>query len=154
MKNILLGLSGIVVLSLTAASLTWLIVGEPDRSVPCDPESLEQGQVCFSEVQSWEKGSYLWVDARNRKLWEKNGVEGSVLLTDDNAEDYDVLEQNFAETAFRGGDSYQRIVVYCGAKGCETSKEIAKSLRNKFTSMMDFEVYVLFGGWKAFPVEE
>ncbi|MDA7519270.1 rhodanese-like domain-containing protein, partial [Akkermansiaceae bacterium] len=147
------GLVGIFLLSVGGAFLTWWVTGPPDRRVACDSGSLEAGEICLADVLKWEKESILWVDARTRALWKKNGAEGSILLTDDNAEDYDELEGNFVEAAFREGDPYHRIVIYCGDKGCGSSKAIAAAIREKFAEMMGFEVYVLYGGWKALAAE-
>lgn len=149
MKATLVGFIGILALSILSASVTWWLVGPPDRSVTCDPKSLEAGQICLSDVREWEEGSYLWVDARPRKLWQKNGVEGSVLLTDDDKEDFMALEDDFMQAAFREGDPYPRVIIYCGEKGCGSSKAVAAKIREKFADALGCEVFVLYGGWKA-----
>ncbi len=153
MKSLLIGLSGIIALSLTATSVTWWVRGAPDRAIVCDPESLKAGEVCFSEVKEWQKDSYLWVDARPRKLWKKNGVIGSVLLTDDNEEDYMALQGNFMLSLTGGSEPYQRVVIYCNEEGCGSSKAIATSIRKDFGEAFGLEVYTLFGGWKALAAE-
>lgn len=153
MKRLIFGALAISLLSLGAAALTWWIVGPPDRSVPCNTSNLEKGHVCLETVLSWEAGSYLWVDARLRNIWSKNGVPGSVLLTDDNTEDYDSLIDRFMTAVFREGDIYPKVVIYCNEAGCGSSKAIANQLREGLASDLGFEVYVLHGGWKALATE-
>ncbi|MDB4353859.1 rhodanese-like domain-containing protein [Akkermansiaceae bacterium] len=154
MKKVILGVVGLGLLAVFAATATWKIVGSPDRSVPCAVDELDVGEVCLSEVKKWADGTYLWVDARPRALWQKNGISGSVLLTDDNEEDFLTLEEKFMQVAYREGDPFQKVVIYCNEEGCGSSKAIAKGLREKFTEMMGFEVFVLYGGWKALAAAE
>jgi rhodanese-related sulfurtransferase len=149
MKIFLMGVFGIVAVASVGALATWQVAGPPDRTIACSEDLLEEGQICLSEVQRWDNQSYLWVDARPREKWKKNGVEGSVLFTDDNKEDYLALEEAFMFAANRDGDPYQRIVIYCNEEGCGSSKAIADILRRNFAEMMGFDVYVLYGGWKA-----
>ena len=151
--NSLVGTIVIGAVSLFAAGVTWWIVGPPNRSVPCDPESLDSGHVCLETVQSWGEDACLWIDARPRALWEKNGVPGSVLLTDDNQEDYFELEEEFMSALFNGGEIYPHVVIYCNEAGCGSSKAIAKNLREGSASQFGFEVHVLHGGWKALASE-
>lgn len=149
MKMFLMGSFGIVALASLGALGTWKIVGPPDRSITCSEDLLEDGQICLSEVQGWDNQSYLWVDARPRNIWKKNGVEGSILFNDDVNEDYLALEETFMFAASREGDPYRTIVIYCSEEGCKSSETIASVLREKFAEMMGFDVYVLYGGWKA-----
>ncbi|MDE0861389.1 MAG: rhodanese-like domain-containing protein [Akkermansiaceae bacterium] len=149
MKMFLMGAFGIVALASLGALGTWQIVGPPDRSITCSEDLLEDGQICLSEVQGWDNQSYLWVDARPRNIWENNGIEGSILLTDDDAEDFLALEEAFMQAVYREGDPFLRVLIYCNEEGCGSSKAIAALLKEKFAEMMGFDVYVLYGGWKA-----
>lgn len=141
------------VLSCGAALMTWWLVGPPDRSVSCEEEELTSGYVCLKTVKSWGEGRCLWVDARPRKLWEKNGVSGSVLLTDDHMEDYDHLYHKFMNAVFNNGEIFPYVVIYCNEEGCGSSKAIAKQLRDEVAADLGFKVYVLHGGWKALAAE-
>lgn len=147
------GAALIGILSLAVAGMTWWIVGPPDRSVSCDAEALELGHICLETAKSWEGGSCLWIDARPRELWEKNGVPGSILLTDDSQEDYDLLFEEFMNALFNGGKIYPHVVIYCNESGCGSSKAIAKQLREEVAEDFGFEVHVLYGGWKALAAE-
>ena len=124
-----------------AAGVMWLVTGGPDRTVPCDPATLEDGYVCLETVMTAPEG-VLWVDARPRALWERNGMAGSILLTDDAAEDWDSLLAEAGERLVTA----ERVVVYCGQEGCGSSKAVAAKIRE---SGLAPEVKVLFGGWKA-----
>lgn len=141
-------------LSLCVATLSWWLTGPPDRSVPCDEETLELGYVCLKTVKAWGEGEYLWVDARTRELWNRNGVLGSVLLTDDSNEDYFELENQFMDSLFNEGEIYPNVVIYCNASGCETSQSLANKLREEVAADFGFKVHVLHGGWKALAAEE
>lgn len=154
MKKFIGGLLMIGLLSLVAAGLTWWIIGPPDRSIPCEQIELVKGDVCLKTVLTWEADSYLWVDARPRKLWKKNGVNGSVLFTDDKNEDEFELIEAFMNAVFRDGHIFPKVIVYCNESGCESSKSIAVKLRDEYGMNLGFEVYVLHGGWKALAAEE
>lgn len=144
-----IGALGVGALSVIAAAITWKVVGPPDRSIPCTEELLKPGQVCLETVNEWEKGSFLWVDARPRHLWERNGMEGAILLTDDNEENFDELDAGFMMAVFGDGTPFEKVVIYCNEEGCGSSEAIATHLRNSHAQSLGFEVYVLYGGWKA-----
>jgi hypothetical protein len=55
--------------------------------------SLPEYFVCLSTIRELNPDQILWVDARPRKQWEENGVDGSILLNDQ--EDWIDLEFNF-----------------------------------------------------------
>ncbi len=84
----------------------------------------------------------VWVDARPRKDWEKNGVPGSLLWNLDPAEDMQAFE---AEAAMKIAMT-PKVIVYCGDENCGVSRQIAERIR-----AMDLgaEVFVLHGGWRA-----
>ena len=153
MKKLMSGFLALGLLSLGAAGLTWWVVGPPDRSVFCEESELEKNEVCLKTVLSWEADSYLWVDARPRGRWEKNGVSGSVLVTDDQDEDEFELIESFMTAVFRDGNVFPKVIVYCNESGCESSRSIAARLRNEYGVNLGFEVYVLHGGWKALAAD-
>ena len=150
MKHLLVSLIGICVLSATAAVVTYWVVGPPDRTVTCDPDSLDEHHVCLATVREWPAEELLWVDARPRKDWEKDGLEGSVLVND--VEEWLDLEFEFLAKLNEGSRS--KVVVYCNQSGCGSSKYVAKRLRERFAQDFGFEVFVLEGGFKALMSEE
>lgn len=133
-------LAAVAFISLTAAGGTYLIKGAPVRGYICDPAILKPGEVCLEQIPADAK--VVWVDARLRKDWEKNGLPGSVLWNLDPAEDMQVFE---AETAMRIMET-PKVVVYCGDENCGISSQVAERIR---ALGLDAEVSVLRGGWRA-----
>ena len=131
----------VLAIALVAAGVTWGVIGGPDRSVRCEVGTLKEGWVCFAELEDeWDE--ILWIDARSRAEWQRNGIKGSVLLTDHNEENWDDLLAEAAERVFGAS----RVVVYCNETGCGSSQAVAEKLRSlQLTERVD----VLFGGWKA-----
>jgi rhodanese-related sulfurtransferase len=138
----------IAAVSLLGALTVWLVKGPPER--------LTDDEVELSTVTGDWGGRVLWVDARKREEWRRNGVEGSVLINLDAAEDFDSM---VAEALPRLAEA-KRIVVYCGDSGCGTSREVSKLLceyglgvkgdrKNSDPEAHGPEIYVLHGGWDA-----
>lgn len=127
-------------IAVAAAGATWLVKGPPVRAVICDPATIAPDEVCLSEVPP--DAPILWVDARSRADWLKNGIPGSVLWNLDPDEDMAVFE---AETAMRILET-PRVVVYCGDENCGVSRQVADRIR---ALGLGAEVSVLFGGWQA-----
>lgn len=138
--NIGIQMAGIAAISMVAAGASYWIKGAPVRMYFCDVSTLQPGEICLQQILSDD--GLLWVDARSRKDWEKNGVEGSILWNLDPAEDMLTFEAE-ASVQIAGA---QRVVVYCGDENCGISREVAKRIRK-----LDFgpEVVVLRGGWRA-----
>ncbi len=111
--------------------------------VACDPTLLAADEVCLHTVIEDWKNDCIWIDARRRVDWEKDGLPGSLLLTTAQGESFDrLLEQAFPVLA----EKNKRVVVYCGDVGCGTSREIAQRLR-EYQLVPD--VKALHGGWKS-----
>ena len=64
-------------ISLLGAGGTYLVKGPPVRKLACDVTTLKPDEVCLQQIPADAK--VLWVDARTRKEWKKNGLKGSVL---------------------------------------------------------------------------
>jgi rhodanese-related sulfurtransferase len=137
------------ILSSLGAFITFQIVGEPDRSVACEQASLPEYFVCLSTVRELDPDQILWVDARPRKQWEENGVDGSILLNDQ--EDWIDLEFNFMGKM--NEDFKPIVVVYCNQSGCGSSKYVARQLREKHAEALGFQALVLEGGINALKSE-
>jgi rhodanese-related sulfurtransferase len=91
----------------------------------------------------------LWVDARPRKQWEENGVDGSILFNDQ--EDWIDLESNFMGKM--NEDFKPIVVVYCNQSGCGSSKYVARQLREKHAEALGFQALVREGGINALKSE-
>ncbi len=126
------------------------IVGEPNREIVCVSEDLEPHHVCMQTVIGDWGGEVQWVDARTRKEWEKNGIEGSVLLTDDAKENFNDLLNASMEAIFMASQQQQKVVIYCNGVACGSSKAVhAKLIEQGIYE----EIYILHGGWKALSQE-
>ncbi len=152
MKRLLLTMLALTALSAIMSVLTWQIVGAPDRSVPCSESDLKEGHVCLKTVLSWGEDQVLWVDARKRKEWQKNGIKNSLLFNDQKDENLDDLDAAFMEV--QAVTPRPHVVIYCDTDACGTSEIVAKHLRENFAEMLGFKVWVLYGGWKALAAEE
>ena len=133
-------LLAIGIISLAAAGGTYLVKGPPTRTVQCDPATLKPDEVCLQEIGPDE--AVLWVDARHRKEWEKNGMPGSTLWNLDADEDMQAFE---ADVAMRIMET-PRVIVYCGDENCGLSRQVADRIRSLGLAS---EVSVLHGGWRA-----
>lgn len=123
---------------------SWQLSPREDEGAKCDPEGLEPGYICFDEAKTLPE--VVWVDARPRELWERNGYPDSVLLTDHPSEDFSSL---MAE-AFEHLISAQTVVVYCATEGCGSSEPVAQKIK-ELDLLPAEQVFVLHGGWKALP---
>lgn len=142
MSHPLLQAMAIAGLSLMAAAFTAWMVGEPMvESVPCDPATLKPGEICLSDVPG--DRPVLWIDARSRAEWERNGQPGSILWNLDGAEDRNAMEEEAVLRIFET----PYVIVYCSDKGCGTSHKIATHITD--TLQLDAEVHVLHDGWRA-----
>lgn len=130
--------AAILAIALSAAGATWWIVGPPDQG--CDPAKLADGEICIQDVPTDRE--VVWVDARSRADWKRNGLEGSILWNLDSVEDANAMEAEAVTRIFNS----PYVVVYCGDKGCGTSKKIAERIREL---QLGAEVHVLHDGWQA-----
>lgn len=138
--NSLYQLAIISAVALAAAGGTYLIKGPPERLLRCDPATLKPDELCLDSIPS--EMDVVWVDARSRAAWERDGVPDSVLWNLDPTEDMQVFE---AETAMRAVMT-PRVVVYCGDENCGVSRQVAERIR---ALDLGAEVFVLHGGWRA-----
>lgn len=133
-------LAVITAIALMAAGATWLVKGPPVRQLRCDPATLKPDEVCLQQIP--ENAELVWVDARSRVDWQKNGLPGSVLWNLDPGEDMQAFE---AEVALRVAET-PRVIVYCGDENCGVSRQVAERIR---ALGLGAEVSVLHGGWRA-----
>jgi hypothetical protein len=130
----------IATVALAASGGTYLIKGPPVRLLFCDVATLKPDEVCLQQIPAG--AAVLWVDARPRKDWVKNGVEGSMLWNQDPAEDMLAFE---SEAAVRIAEN-PRVIVYCGDENCGISRQVAERIRRLD---LGAEISVLRGGWRA-----
>ncbi|MEP2775773.1 MAG: rhodanese-like domain-containing protein [Luteolibacter sp.] len=138
--NAVAQLAAIGILASLAAGGSWLLRTPPAPPQPfaCDPTAIAEDEICLADVAE----GALWVDARPRADWERNGVTGSILWNFDPAEDAGKFERDAAMQIIGA----PQVVVYCGSEACGTSRQIADRIRR-----LDLgpPVKVLYGGWDA-----
>lgn len=140
MRSVLFQSSALVVLALLAAGITWRVKGPPQRTLSCDEKVLKPGEVCLTSVH--QQSGILWIDARSRADWSKNGHPDAVLWNLDPAEDAQAME---ATVMNRLMDA-RLVVIYCSDDSCGTSHQVAARVRQLGVAP---DVVVLFGGWRA-----
>ena len=130
----------IAAVALAAAGGTFLMKGPPNRLFRCDATTLKPDEVCLESIPAGM--DVIWVDARSRAAWEKNGLAGSLLWNLDPTEDMQAFEAALAMKI----TTTPRVIVYCGDENCGVSRQIAGSIR---ALDLGAEVSVLRGGWRA-----
>lgn len=136
--NAIAQFAAVIGLSLAAAGGTYLVKGAPERKLACDPATLKQDEICLEQVPE----GVLWIDARPRAEWEKNGVPGSILWNLEASEDAQAFEAEAAAKIIENPN----VVVYCSNENCGISRQVADKILNL---NLDAEVKVLRGGWQA-----
>ncbi len=132
--------AAIVLLSTIAAAITWGVAPPPDETA-CDPTTLKKGEICLESIPTDKE--VLWIDARPRSDWERDGIEGSILWNYEDGEDFKEMEQQAALKIF----TTPYVVVYCSDKGCGTSRKLADHIIEEL--QLPAEVHVLHGGWSV-----
>lgn len=117
-----------------------VIYGPPDRKYHCARETLKPGEICLVDVPAGVP--VLWVDARTRAEWSKNGLKNSVLWSLESSEDTKVFEADVAQRIME----IPRVIVYCSGEDCSLSHEVAERIRKL---ELGADVSVLKGGWHA-----
>lgn len=135
----------LVLISALAAGALYLIVGPPDRSVPCVQADMKEDQVCLTTVMDEWKGDVLWIDARSGREFKKGHLPGAILIPETDAENKIAVPKTM-ERIGMSGVAGQKLVVYCGTDACGSSEHVAKKIR---ATGFHSDVYVLYGGWKA-----
>ena len=127
-------------ISLAAAGGSWLLRKAPVEkpAFTCDPAKLCDDEICLADVT----GKVLWVDARSRSEWQKNGLKGSILWNMDPKEDANLFEAE----ALPHIAAAELVVIYCGSEKCGTSRDVAGRIRKMEIGP---PVKVLHGGWDA-----
>lgn len=143
-KRLLIECFVVVFLSLVTAGATWMIRGGEEKSVACDPETLQEGQICYRDAE--QLTNVLWVDARERTLWKKNGLPGSIFVSEQGGEDVEELIGEAAMKLFE--EEAEAVVIYCATEGCGSSEAIAQKFK-ELDLIPSENIYVLAGGWKA-----
>jgi rhodanese-related sulfurtransferase len=97
----------------------------------------EPREIGLAEVEKWQE-PVVWVDARPEPEYEKEHVPGALSL---NPENWTEQLPHFLDT----WRPPTKVIVYCSAASCDTSREIANRLRQSGAD----PVYYLKGGWES-----
>lgn len=130
----------IVLLAMVAAAVSWVVMPPQDRA-ECEPTKIRQDEICLHAIPKGRE--VLWIDARSRTEWKKNGLPDSILWNFDASEDFSSMEAEAVMKIF----NRPYVVIYCADKGCGTSRKIAEHITNKL--QLNAEVHILHDGWLA-----
>ena len=93
--------------------------------------------VTVAQARAWDANA-IWVDARPDEEFARDHVPGAVSLNEDR---WNELLPQFLAT----WSPDKKVVVYCSSQSCNTSREVAKRLRDEAQLK---NVFVLQGGWE------
>jgi rhodanese-related sulfurtransferase len=105
--------------------------------------SWQSDEVTVAVARSWG-ASALWVDARADADFENGHIPGALPL---NEERWDDLLPGVVDA----WDPGRKIVVYCSSLSCQTSRDVARRLREEVSLP---NVFVLQGGWEAWEAAQ
>ena len=98
----------------------------------------QSDEVTLPAALSWGD-AVLWVDARPDADFTRAHIPGAVPLNEDH---WDALLPALIDQ----WDPTRKVVVYCSSLSCQTSREVARRLRDQVNLP---NVFVLQGGWEA-----
>ena len=104
---------------------------------PWEAPELAAGEI---EIENARVLNVIWIDARKKADYNTGHIPNAILLNESN---WDNGIGNLVETWL---NNMRPIVVYCSSEQCDTSKRIARRLRE---TLPEAEVYSLKGGWEA-----
>jgi rhodanese-related sulfurtransferase len=128
-------------LAIREVSLILLIAAFPALAAglwhPRRP-SWQSDEVTLDAAAAWGE-TVLWVDARPDADFNAAHIPGAVPLNEDRWDDLlpGVLDH---------WDPSNKVVVYCSSLSCQTSRDVARRLRDEVNLP---NVFVLQGGWEA-----
>lgn len=125
-----------IILLLTVIGIAYSLVGGLSPLPGVSPE-LEAGEIHLADAQALNA---IWVDARAVEEFEESHLPGALFFDES---DWDVGLFELMNTWLI---ELRPIVIYCESEGCDTSKRIAKRLRQ---SLPKAEIYSLKGGSAA-----
>ena len=110
-------LLAVFLLAVGVAALDLRVI-QPFRTPPCNPETLEEGHVCLSQVLKEWPGKILWIDARKQDDFERHTV---------------TQDKGFC------------IVIFC-SRDCTSSAAVANELKKPEYGIRA-PIFILEGGW-------
>jgi rhodanese-related sulfurtransferase len=98
----------------------------------------QSDEVTVASAEAWGK-NLLWVDARADADFAQGHIPGAISLNEDRWDD-------LLPAVVDEWDASRDIVVYCSSLSCQTSRDVARRLREEVNLP---NVFVLQGGWEA-----
>jgi len=95
-------------------------------------------EVTLAAASGWGK-TVLWVDARPDAEFARGHIPGALALNEDRWDD-------LLPGLLDHWDTTRKIVVYCSSLSCQTSRDVARRLRQDESLP---NVFILQGGWEA-----
>ena len=136
----------VILLLAVGIAVLYLLVIQPLRTPPCNPELLEEWYVCLSQVLKDWPGKIVWIDARNQDDFERHTITQApvypVRPADDN---YQELLAGAMEALRTAEDKGYCIVIFC-SRDCNSSAAVANELKKPEYGIRA-PVFILEGGW-------
>jgi rhodanese-related sulfurtransferase len=104
--------------------------------------SWQSDEVTLSAATAWG-GTVLWIDARPDADFAKAHIPGALALNEDRWDDLLPAVLDHWEDHW---DANRKIVVYCSSLSCQTSRDVARRLREEGNLP---NVFILEGGWES-----
>lgn len=119
---------------------------QPRRTPPCNPELLEEGHVCLTQIlESWP-GKIIWIDARKQDDFERHTVNQAPVYPIRPADnDYQDLLAKAMEALMTAKHKGYCIVIFC-SRDCSSSAAVANELK-KPEYGIEAPIFILEGGW-------
>ena len=138
-------LLAVFLLAVGVAALDLRVI-QPFRTPPCNPETLEEGHVCLSQVLKKWPGKILWIDARKQDDFERHTVTRAPVYPIRPADaNYQELLANAMEALMTAEDRGFCIVIFC-SRDCTSSAAVANELK-KPENGIRAPIFILEGGW-------
>lgn len=131
-KELLRGIELIVFAGITGA-IAWVV--QPLTFAPVENVLLVRELPADIHTDT----NYLWVDAREEKLFRKGHIPGAIHLSETQWE-------RGLESFLMSWSPGQIVIVYCDSEACQSSKAVAERLRDE-TGIEDIKT--LKGGWES-----
>ena len=138
-------LLAVFLLAVGVAALDLRVI-QPFRTPPCNPETLEEGHVCLSQVLKEWPGKILWIDARKQDDFERHTVTRAPVYPIRPADaNYQELLANAMEALMTAEDRGFCIVIFC-SRDCTSSAAVANELKKPEYGIRA-PIFILEGGW-------
>lgn len=138
-------LLAVFLLAVGVAALDLRVI-QPFRTPPCNPETLEEGHVCLSQVLKEWPGKILWIDARKQDDFERHTVTQAPVYPIRPADaNYQELLANAMEALMTAEDKGFCIVIFC-SRDCTSSAAVANELKKPEYGIRA-PIFILEGGW-------